>query len=303
MSQKVRLGRIERVPVREVWPNEALDFTRWLAREENLSELGEACSLDLEPVDTESSVGSFSVDIFARETDSNRKVVVENQLEDTDHDHLGKIITYTAGKGADVAIWVVAHARDEHRKAVEWLNEHTDDECAFFLVEVEVWRIGGSDMAPRFNVVESPNEWVRAERAKDGLSETDRAKLEYWQLYRERALENSAFSRVMRRGKRNPSTGPTSALGRRGIRFAFLLIPRISASAWKSVCAMGSSGDLSWGAGPSSSGFSGLRGLITRRKHRVSGSIGVAAMLRVHGKTGLPSLTGSWRRPWSFLRR
>lgn len=200
----VRLGKIERVPVRKVWPHEAHDFTKWLARDENLSQLADACSMELELVDTESSVGSFAVDIFAREVGTGRRVVIENQLEDTNHDHLGKNITYAAGKDAGAVIWVVAHARDEHRRAIEWLNEHTDDECSFFLVEVEVWRIGDSDMASRFNVVESPNEWARAERAKDGMSETDRVKLEYWQTYRDVAAGNDRLSKLMRPHKAQP---------------------------------------------------------------------------------------------------
>ena len=204
MAQKINLGKIEQVPVKEVWSHEALGFTPWLSEEENLTELGNACSVDLELIDTESAVGSFAVDIFAREVGTERKVVIENQLADTDHDHLGKIITYAAGKGADIIIWVVAHARDEHRKAIEWLNEHTDDECAFFLVEIEVWRIGESEPAPRFNVIESPNEWARAEKAKEGLSDTERTKLEYWQTYCECAAENAAFSKVMKPQKARP---------------------------------------------------------------------------------------------------
>lgn len=195
---QVQLGIIERIPVRDVWRHEALDFTKWLAQEENLTQLGEACSIDLEFVDVESAVGSFAVDIFAKESGSDRRVVIENQLEDTNHDHLGKIITYAAGKDAEVVIWVVARARDEHRKAIEWLNEHTDDECSFFLVEIEVWRIGDSQMAPRFNVVESPNEWARVEKAKTGLSDTRTTQLGYWQAYREAALSDPSFSKVMR---------------------------------------------------------------------------------------------------------
>lgn len=130
---QVQLGKIDRIPVRDVWRHEALDFTKWLAQEENLTQLGDACSIDLELVDMESAVGSFAVDIFAKESGSDRRVVIENQLEYTNHDHLGKIITYATGKNAEVVIWVVARARDEHRKAIEWLNEHTDDECSFSL--------------------------------------------------------------------------------------------------------------------------------------------------------------------------
>lgn len=211
--EKIILGKIESVPVREVWPHEALDFTKWLAREENLGMLGEACGLDLELVDTESAVGSFSVDIFARESGTDRKVVIENQLEDTNHDHLGKIITYAAGKNADAVIWVVAHARDEHRQAVEWLNAHTDDGCSFFLVEIEAWRIGDSPIAPRFNVVESPNEWARVEKAKSGLTPIKRLQLDYWQAFRDAALSDPEFSKDMRPQKARPQHWTTVHIG------------------------------------------------------------------------------------------
>lgn len=197
MTAKPQLGRIETVPIREAWPHEALDFTKWLAREENLALLGKACSIDLEPIETESSVGAFSVDILAQEAGTGRKVIVENQFKDTDHDHLGKVITYAAGEAAEIIIWVVERAREEHRHAVEWLNSHTDDECSFFLVEIEVWRIGDSPMAPRFNVVESPNEWARAEKSKSDLSGMKRLQLEYWQTFRENAPGNTSFSSVM----------------------------------------------------------------------------------------------------------
>ena len=184
----ITLGSIEKVGLREVWKHEALDFTRWLAREENLSLLGDAVGIDLELQETESAVGGFSVDVFATESGTGKRIVIENQLEETNHDHLGKIITYAAGKGAQYVIWVVARARDEHRQAIEWLNQHTDEDSSFFLVEIEVWRIGDSLPAPRFNVVESPNEWAKSEKTKTGLSETQRMQVEYWQQYREAAL-------------------------------------------------------------------------------------------------------------------
>lgn len=191
MMARVNLGSIDRVPLREVWPHEALDFTRWMAEEENLSLLGEAVGIELELRETESSVGGFSVDIFATESGTGRKIIIENQLEETNHDHLGKIITYAAGKNAQAVIWVVARARDEHRQAIEWLNQHTDDESSFFLVEVEVWRIGDSLPAVRFNIVESPNDWAKAEKAKSGLTDTQKVQLEYWQTYYETALSQN----------------------------------------------------------------------------------------------------------------
>lgn len=117
------LARLEKVPdLRVVWKNEALNFTRWLAEEENLALLGETIGADLELIETESSIGSFSVDIFANDISSNRKVVIENQLEASDHDHLGKTITYASGKDAQTIVWIVSRARDEHAQAISWLN-------------------------------------------------------------------------------------------------------------------------------------------------------------------------------------
>ena len=135
------LGKIERIDdLRTIWKNEARDFTGWLAEDDNLALLSEAIGIDLELEERESSVGSFSVDLFASEEGTSRKVIIENQLEDTNHDHLGKVITYAAGKDASVVIWIVKRARDEHRQAVEWLNQHTDEDIGFFLVEIELWK-------------------------------------------------------------------------------------------------------------------------------------------------------------------
>lgn len=220
----ITLGSIEKVGLREVWKHEALDFTRWLAREENLSLLGDAVGIDLELQETESAVGGFSVDIFATESGTGKRIVIENQLEETNHDHLGKIITYAAGKGAQCVIWVVARARDEHRQAIEWLNQHTDEDSSFFLVEIEVWRIGDSLPAPRFNVVESPNEWAKSEKTKTGLSETQRTQVEYWQQYREAALSDERFSRVMKPQKAQPQHWSTVHIGSSQYHLSFQLL-------------------------------------------------------------------------------
>lgn len=128
--------------------------------------LSSAVGIELELIETESSVGSLNVDIYAQEAGTGRKVIIENQL-------------YAAGKGAEVVVWVVARARDEHRQAIEWLNQHTDSDFGFFLVEIELWSIGDSLPAPRFNVVEQPNEWTKAIKLSEGLSETERVKLSY----------------------------------------------------------------------------------------------------------------------------
>lgn len=159
----VELGKlIEIKDIRSVWPDEARDFTPWLAKPENIEILAEAIGIDLSVEDTEVSVGDFRADIIAYETDTDRKVLIENQLEDTNHDHLGKLITYAAGTGADFIIWIVKHVRDEHRAAVEWLNNHTDEQIGFFLCEIKVYQIGDNALkAPKFEVIEKPNNWVK----------------------------------------------------------------------------------------------------------------------------------------------
>lgn len=136
----INLGTLKEITdLRSVWPHEALNFTPWVA--ENVELLADAVGLDITVDETESSVGDFNVDIYASETGTDRKIIIENQLEDTDHDHLGKLITYASGKGADVVIWVVKHAREEHKSAVEWLNNHTDDKIGFFLCEIKLFQI------------------------------------------------------------------------------------------------------------------------------------------------------------------
>ena len=207
---KYNLDKLKKVDLRDVWPHEALDFTKWLSEEPNLAMLSSAVGIELELIETESSVDSFNVDIYAQEAGTGRKVIIENQLEDTNHDHLGKVITYAAGKGAEVVIWVVARARDEHRQAIEWLNQHTDSDFGFFLVEVELWSIGDSLPAPRFSVVEQPNEWTKAIKLSEGLSETERVKLSYWTKYREVAQATPEFLKVFNPQK--PSKNPWTTL-------------------------------------------------------------------------------------------
>lgn len=156
----VTLGTLEEVKdLREVWPHEAHDFTPWLAK--NIGVLGETVGIDISIEETESSVGDFNVDIFASDADTGRKIIIENQLEDTDHNHLGKLITYASGKEADLVIWVVKRARSEHRAAVEWLNNHTDEDVGFFLCEIKVYKIGNSESAPKFEIIEQPNDWIK----------------------------------------------------------------------------------------------------------------------------------------------
>lgn len=220
---KYNLDKLKKVDLRDVWPHEALDFTKWLSEEPNLAMLSSAVGIELELIETESSVGSFNVDIYAQEAGTGRKVIIENQLEDTNHDHLGKVITYAAGKGAQVVVWVVARARDEHRQAIEWLNQHTDNDFGFFLVEIELWSIGDSLPAPRFSVVEQPNEWTKAIKLSEGLSDTERVKLSYWTKYREIAQASPEFLRVFNPQKPSKDHWTTLRCGTSAYHIALLI--------------------------------------------------------------------------------
>ena len=192
----MKLGKIKRInDLRMIWPHEANSFTKWLAKEENLSKLGEDIGIDLVLEERESSVGNFSVDIFANEESTGRKVIIENQLEDTDHDHLGKLITYASGKGAEVIVWVVKRARDEHRQAIEWLNQHTDTSLGFFLVEIELWQIDDSAIAPKFNVIERPNDWAKQMKNSDNLSDRKQMLLKFWNGFNDYIVKSDIFKK------------------------------------------------------------------------------------------------------------
>ncbi len=157
----LRLGKLTKVSLREVWKHEALHFTQWLALPENIELLSEAIGMDLVNIQTEVGVGQFFVDILA-EDENGHRVIIENQLEPTNHDHLGKIITYAAGLQSKTLVWIVERAREEHEQAISWLNEHTDQETNFFLLQIEAWQIGDSPPAPRFNIIAKPNDWAKA---------------------------------------------------------------------------------------------------------------------------------------------
>lgn len=199
------LGKIERLDdLRAVWPHEAHDFSKWLARDENLAGLSDAIGIDIVLEELESSVGGFSVDLYAEESGTGRKIIIENQLEDTNHDHLGKIITYASGKNAEVIIWIVKRARDEHKQAIEWLNQHTDENIGFFLLEIELWKIDDSLPAPKFNVVGRPNDWAKTLKATEGLSETKKLQLEFWQAFSDHAFAKQEFRRCFSPRKAQP---------------------------------------------------------------------------------------------------
>ena len=184
----MKLGKIKEVDIREVWKHEQYDFSKWLASEENISELGDTLNLSLTDIQTEQFVGSYRCDIICKDDVTGKSVLIENQLEQTNHDHLGKIITYASGMNASVVVWIVAEAREEHASAIEWLNKHTDDDVAFFLIEIHAYRIGDSDPAPMFKIIEQPNDFARSVKAavtKGELSEAQIKRQEFWTQFNE----------------------------------------------------------------------------------------------------------------------
>lgn len=209
----MKLGKLEQITdLRSIWKHEANDFTPWLAKEENLAALSDAIGIELVLEEQESNVGDFSVDLFATEEGTGRKVVIENQLEETNHDHLGKIITYASGKDAEVIIWIVRKARDEHKKAIEWLNQHTDDSSAFFLIEIEVWKKGNSEPAPKFNIVERPNDWAKAMK-NVSITNTQSRQMQFWQYFVDRWENNSNFAHTFRKRKAHPQNWYDLSIG------------------------------------------------------------------------------------------
>ena len=187
----MEFGILKTVSARQKWTNEARDFTPWLA--ENISELNKALGLELEVENTEVAVGPYSADILAKDTGTGQYVVIENQLEKTDHDHLGKAITYASVLDAPTIIWIATTFTEEHKKAIDWLNDHTSDEIAIYGVQVELWQIDNSNVALRFNVISKPNQAVRqAARsiATGEVSDKRKFQLEFWNKFRDKLAKS-----------------------------------------------------------------------------------------------------------------
>lgn len=194
MNTKKNLSKLERVPLREAWKHEANDFTPWLAERDNLDALAQALGIsELELVATEHWVGDFKLDILC--TDGDQQVVIENQLAETDHKHLGQILAYAAGVGARKVVWVAQSFRPEHIAALQFLNDNTTDDLSFFGVQIELWRIDDSPLAPKFEVVAKPNDWVKSgreqARAASSSSPTKQLQLKFWGAFIERLAKNA----------------------------------------------------------------------------------------------------------------
>lgn len=179
----MKIGKLKKVDLRQLWKGEASDFTPWLAKEENIESLSELIGIELEVITEEKSVGPFRADILCKSTIDDSYVLVENQLEKTDHNHLGQLMTYAAGLEAVTIIWISKKFTEEHRAALDWLNRITDEEIKFFGIEVEAYQIGDSMPAPMFQMVSKPNDWTKAIHSikrQGTLTGAKTINLEYW---------------------------------------------------------------------------------------------------------------------------
>ena len=212
----MQIGRIERVPLRELWPNEAQGFTIWLA--ENLDILQECVGLELSFVEREASAGVFSADILAEDSDG-RQVVIENQLEKTNHDHLGKLVTYMSNLEAKVAIWIASDPRPEHEQAVQWLNEVLPADTAFYLVRLDAVRIEDSPCAPMLSVVSGPSEEVRQiGTQKKQQAERHILRREFWTQLLEKANQKTDLHSSV---SPNTDTWLNAGAGKSGLVFQY----------------------------------------------------------------------------------
>lgn len=213
------LSRLEQVDVRTIWTSEASDFTPWLATETNLTLLGDAIGLELELEAQEKSVGPFRADILCKDLATGAWVLIENQLERTDHTHLGQLLTYAAGLEAVTIVWVAPRFTDEHRAALDWLNKVTAEGVNFFGLEIELWRISDSPVAPKFNIVSQPNDWSKtvsegARRLEGGeRTQTNHLQVEYWQAFGAYLEQHGS---TLRASKAQPQHWMHFALGRSG---------------------------------------------------------------------------------------
>lgn len=192
-----KLGTLKYLSLKHVWPHEERDFTPWLAQEENLASLSDALGLELQLEQIEVAVGPYSADMLAKDSEGNY-VIIENQFNKTNHDHLGKLITYGATLGASIVIWIAERFSEEHQRAIEWLNERTTDDLSLFAVQPKVFQIDDSKPAVEFYVVERPNEIVKSAslaKATAGaeISESQALQLEFWTEFRKRLLEKKVM--------------------------------------------------------------------------------------------------------------
>ena len=220
----IALGRLEQVDLREIWLSEPGHFTPWLAEEVNMSLLADTLAIDVEVEAQEKNVGPYRADIVCKDTTDGSLVLIENQLEKTDHTHLGQLMTYAAGLDAVTIVWIAERFTDEHRAALDWLNEITGEKVSFFGLEIELWKIGTSPIAPKFNVVSKPNDWIKGggggSRGGAVVTETKQLQQDYWRDFRELLAERKSSLKPQ---KAHPQHWLTVSIGRRNFHMSALI--------------------------------------------------------------------------------
>jgi hypothetical protein len=189
----MKLSKVTKINPRDIWKHEALDFTQWLVKEENIDHLCEVLDLNLENIQAEGSAGRYNVDIVADDVDNNRKVIIENQLETTDHKHLGQLLTYASAFDASIIIWLVTDYTEEHRQAIDWFNRNISENISFFLIQIEVIKIDDSQPAPVFKVISEPNNWgknIKKSSSGDAVSDLKLMQKDFWSELKSYASKN-----------------------------------------------------------------------------------------------------------------
>ena len=219
------LSRLTKVSLQDVWANEAADFTPWLAKNENIKLLADSLGLELEVEEREKAIGPFRADILCKDFLDGNWVLIENQTAKTDHIHLGQLMTYAAGLDAVTIIWIAEKFTDEHRAALDWLNDITGDKFSFFGIEIELWRIDDSAIAPKFNIVSQPNDWPGAITLPPNLTEHQQLQLKFWTEFKI-YMESHGSIKCQ---KPLPQSSMAYSIGRSGFQLNTII------SSWNSV--------------------------------------------------------------------
>lgn len=220
----MKLGKLQEVDIRKLWNHEQYDFSEWLSKPENLEQLNDVIGLTLSEVEKEVYVGSYRCDLVGIDETTGDKVIIENQLETSNHDHLGKIITYASGLDAKVVVWIVKEAREEHRSAIEWLNNNTSEKINFFLIEIHAYQIGDSLCAPKFEIVEKPNGFIKNAKTQSGSGDYNKSqgeRIEFWTRLNEILVERGKPFNVR---KATSDHWYDVAIGRSGVHVSMTLV-------------------------------------------------------------------------------
>lgn len=258
----MNISKLEIVPIRVAFRHEAYNFTAWL--ESNIDALSERVGLELMVLEREKAVGSFKVDLFCEDRSSSAHVIIENQLEPSDHDHLGKLLTYLVNLEAKSAIWITPEVRPEHQRVIDWLNESTSADYSFYLVQIEAVRIGDSPYAPLFTVLAAPDEQTREIGVtKKELADRHYQRLEFW-----KGLLNKSKGRTRLLSNISPSTNNYIGVsaGRPGFRIGYN-VRMDDASVWLEI-----------NAKDTSDGNKAVLGELAAEKEAIERELGVSLL-------------------------